>query len=727
MTAIRTAREHRVERARALRRTLFDDRVLRLVAIAAAVWIVGFATATALTGSSTLAGRIVGDWVYLLPELPLPILVFLAARHRQGRQRMFWLLLGGYVAVTVEAEAISVSYEFFQQDVPRVADALYLAGYAFAAPAIFLGFGVSPLRVLRSLLDASVVALALVAGGWDLLIRPLSQGHHLTAQLAIDLSYPALDVAIVMLLLTAALAAEEVVTPSVMLIATSFLAASVTDALYTYVVTIHGSVGAGSMLNVGWQLEFMLLGLGALVALRHSEEERAPRVTGEHDIGLALLLLAVVAVVAVAGDELHAGRQGEAIGLTLAVVAALVVRLLLAGHFKGQLAKNLQRALREQERLAISDPLTGLHNRRFFDDALELELARSRRRESSMGLLVLDLDHFKWINDRYGHQAGDDVLVETARRLEPVLRGGDLVARYGGEEFVVLLPETAPIRLREIAERCRRAVSALPFGTEGGLQLSVTVSVGGACHPEHASTLDELMGIADKALYRAKALGRDQVQVGLEHELELEVHSSSAHEFLQRLGDEIDREQGRSELSRTIAGWAELVAREMGLDTPAQRRVAVAARFHDIGKIAIPTSILRKRAQLSDAEWELVRKHPEHGARLVALVPEFRDVAPLIRDHHERPDGSGYPDGKGGEISLEAFIISVCDAWAAMRTPRAYRPPHSREYARSELVRCRGTQFDPSVVDAFLLIEERVGSPETGQLLGLPVREFQQT
>jgi HD-GYP domain-containing protein (c-di-GMP phosphodiesterase class II) len=162
-----------------------------------------------------------------------------------------------------------------------------------------------------------------------------------------------------------------------------------------------------------------------------------------------------------------------------------------------------------------------------------------------------------------------------------------------------------------------------------------------------------------------------------------------------------------------MSRWAELVAREMGLDTEAQRRCSVAARFHDIGKIAVPASILRKRDALSPQEWELVREHPEHGARLVALVPEFRDVAPLICDHHERPDGRGYPAGKAGtDIALEAAIVSVCDAWAAMRTPRAYRAAHTRDYARSELERCRGTQFDAGVVDAFLTIEEHLDAGE---------------
>jgi two-component system, cell cycle response regulator len=730
MTAIRTTHERRVERARALRRNLLSDRLLVFVTVGAVAWLVAFAVATLVTGSSSLAGKLVGDVVFLIPEAPLPVLAFLAARHRRARVRSFWLLLSGFAALWLTADTIWGVLDLASDSPPDVsiADAFYVGSYAFALAAILVGVRISWSRLMRSLLDAAVIAVALAAGGWHVLIRPIVEGADSGWAMAPSLSYPVLDIVTVFLLLTVIMAADTVIEPSVALIAGSFVVVSVVDALYTYFVTINDRNDVGTLLNIGWEVQTLLFGLACVVALRHQPDE-TPRLTEARDVGIVPLLLGVVGVVVMAGFEIRTGDTLDAVLLGSFGLAALVARLLLTAHTKGKLARELEQALSEQERLAISDALTGLHNRRFFDQAFELEVARSERSESSLGLLLLDLDHFKWINDRYGHQTGDDVLVEVARRLEPVVRGGDLLARYGGEEFVVLLPDTAPARLREVADRCRRAVGSRPFVTQAGLQLSVTVSVGGANQPEHATGMDDLVHVADKALYRAKALGRDQVQVGLEHELELEVHSSSAHEFLQRLGDEIDRAQGRSELSRAISRWAELVAREMGLDTDAQRRCSVAARFHDIGKIAVPASILRKRDQLTPQEWELVREHPQHGERLISLVPEFRDVAALIRDHHERPDGTGYPSGKSGRgISLEASIISVCDAWAAMRTPRAYRPAHSREFARGELIRCRGTQFQPAVVDAFLAIEAQLRDSVAEDLLqALALENLEQT
>jgi diguanylate cyclase (GGDEF)-like protein len=718
---IRTTHERRVERARALRRSLLADRVIVLLGALAVAWLGAFAVATVLTGSSSPAGRAVGDLVYLVPELPIPFLALLAARRRASRVRWFWTLLACFAGLWIAADTIWAAIDYIRGDVPDVslADFFYISSYPFALTAIVVGVRISWSRLVRSLLDAAVLAVALGVGAWHALVHPLVEQHLHFVPLLVSLAYPVLDVVTLFLLLTLMIAAESVISASVGFVAASFAVVSITDALYTYLFTIHQNDRAGTLLNIGWQAQALLFGFACVVALRVRETD-APRLSEPRDVGLVPLLVGVVAVVVLAGVEIRQGATLDAIALGSFGLAALVVRLLLTARAKGALARELERSLLEQERLAISDALTGLHNRRFFDQSLELEAARMERGNTSLALLLLDLDHFKWINDRYGHQVGDDVLVEVARRLEPVVRGGDLIARYGGEEFVVLLPDTGPARAREVGERCRRAVSALPFVTSSGLQLAVTVSVGGATLPDHASSGDELVHVADKALYRAKALGRDQVQIGREHDVELEVHQSSAHEFLQRLGDEIDRAQGRSELSRTMSRWAELVAREMALDSEAQRRCSVAARFHDIGKIAIPASILRKREQLSAQEWELVREHPEHGARLVALVPEFRDVAPLICDHHERPDGTGYPAGKcGDEIALEAAIVSVCDAWAAMRTPRAYRPAHTREYARGELERCRGTQFDAGVVDAFLTIEEELADSGDERLLQL--------
>jgi two-component system, cell cycle response regulator len=176
--------------------------------------------------------------------------------------------------------------------------------------------------------------------------------------------------------------------------------------------------------------------------------------------------------------------------------------------------------------------------------------------------------------------------------------------------------------------------------------------------------------------------------------------------FLQNLADEIDRRQSSEGHSRDMERWASLVAMELDLADDRQWACSTAARLNAIGKVVVPEAILNKKGPLSPDEWELIQSHPSQGAALVELAPGFEPVADIIREHQERFDGTGYPSGKSAiAISLEARIVAVCAAWAAMRAQRPYREALSREQARAELESGSGTEFDPEVVRAFLLLE----------------------
>lgn len=188
--------------------------------------------------------------------------------------------------------------------------------------------------------------------------------------------------------------------------------------------------------------------------------------------------------------------------------------------------------------------------------------------------------------------------------------------------------------------------------------------------------------------------------VALPHE------KSTVEVFLDNLADELDRRQGSEGHSRAMARWAELVAAELDLDEDRQWACSTAARLHAIGKIVVPEAVLNKKGPLSPEEWELIQSHPDRGADLVRLAPGFEKVADVIREHQERFDGTGYPAGKAAiGISLEARIVAVCGAWAAMRATRPYREALSREQARAELETGAASEFDPEVVRAFLLLE----------------------
>jgi diguanylate cyclase (GGDEF)-like protein/PAS domain S-box-containing protein/putative nucleotidyltransferase with HDIG domain len=369
----------------------------------------------------------------------------------------------------------------------------------------------------------------------------------------------------------------------------------------------------------------------------------------------------------------------------------------------------LERALVEQERLAVTDGLTGLHNRRFFDELLSLECERSARYRSVLSLIVVDLDRFKQINDRYGHHVGDLVLREVARRLSETIRSSDVVVRHGGEEFAIVLAGAPAAQARRTAERVRLAIGRQRV-TANGRAIAVTASLGVATMPWPASSKDDLLRRADRALYRAKRLGRNQVQFDdpeADPGLVVCDTGSPVLDYLQNLADEIDGRQMCSVHSVAMAAWAGRIAEALGAAQEERERVTIAARFHDIGKIVVPDAILLKPGSLSEEEWQVMREHPEQGARLVGLAPETEEVGPIIAAHHERPDGTGYPAGLAGDqIPLGARIVAVCDAWSAMLADRAYRRTLTEAEAIEQLQRGKGTQFDPTVVDVFIRLQQ---------------------
>jgi two-component system, cell cycle response regulator len=396
--------------------------------------------------------------------------------------------------------------------------------------------------------------------------------------------------------------------------------------------------------------------------------------------------------------------------LGAAGLAVLALGLLLIARAKRRLARRLERSLEEQDRLAVSDGLTGLHNQRFLDEVIKIEVERARRNDRSVALMALNLDGLAEVNRRHGRVAGDRVLVEVATRLTRCVRSSDVLARYGGDEFAAVLADTDAETALEVAERCRAAIGGTAFSLAGH-QVTVTASVGAACLPEHARTATELVDAAIGATAAAKPAGGDTVLLATgapePGEPGHEADAVSVLAYLESVADEVDRRQSIEGHSLACAAWAGLLAGALGLDDKARWRSVAAARFHDVGKIAVPVAILTKADRLTEEEWRRVREHPSQGAVLVGLAGSLGDVAPVIAEHHERPDGRGFPQGKiGSEISIEARVVAVCDAWAAMRSNRDYRAALSADEARAELLAGSGTQFDPDVAAAFLALPD---------------------
>jgi diguanylate cyclase (GGDEF)-like protein len=381
-----------------------------------------------------------------------------------------------------------------------------------------------------------------------------------------------------------------------------------------------------------------------------------------------------------------------------------------------QLAIAIQNARDYWEKLeqAIRDPLTGLYNRRFFYEALEKEVQRSARYGSTASLVLFDIDDFKRINDSLGHQAGDDVLRKIASIIDGLIRPADSFARLGGEEFGLLLPETSQLDALLAAERLRTAISRQAVLGDR----RVTISGGVATCPVDATTLEELERKADVALYWAKRNGKNLCAVASEvivSDLANESDPSLAH--LHALVAMIDAQHLHTrDHSENVAAYAVALGRALDLDGDHVVRLRQAAHFHDIGKVAVSSSILNKPAGLTPEEMDEIRLHPAVGATML-MHAGLHDEAHWIRCHHEWVNGGGYPAGLVGDaIPLESRILLVADAFEAMTSDRPYSPGIPVEDALTELRSCAGAQFDPKVVDAL------VGLVERGELAILALR-----
>jgi len=361
-------------------------------------------------------------------------------------------------------------------------------------------------------------------------------------------------------------------------------------------------------------------------------------------------------------------------------------------------------------RLALTDPLTGLGNHRHFHERLHRELLAAEDAGVPLSLCLLDVDDFKRVNDRFGHPTGDRVLAELAGRL----RHGGEAFRLGGDEFAVLMPRLDEAAADEAATAITERIRSLPLA-DG---LEVTASAGVATLRAGALERDELVRLADSALYSAKEHGKDQVRSSRENVVELAElrrlagagERAGRYRAASRLAEAVDARDafGRSH-SRRVGELAARVAERLGADSEQVELARLAGSLHDLGKLAIPEEILRKTLPLTEPERRIVQRHPQTGFRMLASLGVDR-VATWVLHHHERWDGLGYPDGLEGEaIPLGARIVFVADAFDAMTAERAYGQRLSTGEALAELRRCAGTQFDPRIVEAV------VAEVETGR------------
>jgi diguanylate cyclase (GGDEF)-like protein len=358
---------------------------------------------------------------------------------------------------------------------------------------------------------------------------------------------------------------------------------------------------------------------------------------------------------------------------------------------------------------ANTDGLTGLYNHRSFHERLEQEIARGSRFGGTFSLIMLDIDLFKAYNDIYGHLAGDQVLRKVGHYIESSIRSIDLAFRYGGEEFAVILPEARLDDAYKVAERIRKTIES----KTSSRAMPITASLGVGNWPNDGVMKEEVIGLADAALYRAKQMGRNRTclssdvlkpgssLIGVEFEAR-----PRALSIIYALAATVDAKDSYTYgHSRKVSEYAVAIAEALKLPQDRIATIRAASLLHDIGKVGVPDSILNKKTPLTEEEWKPIKAHPELGVEILRHVIDLVNCLPAILHHHEHHDGSGYPAGLSGDsIPVEARILAIADAYDAMTSPRPYREQLSLEGALKELKRCAGTQFAPEIVELFCSI-----------------------
>jgi diguanylate cyclase (GGDEF)-like protein/putative nucleotidyltransferase with HDIG domain len=416
--------------------------------------------------------------------------------------------------------------------------------------------------------------------------------------------------------------------------------------------------------------------------------------------------------------------------------------------FFGQIADQLAiavtnaRLYKRVERQATTDGLTGLFNHRTGQEKLAETLRKAERYQRNVAVVMIDIDHFKSINDTYGHPAGDTVLKHIAGIIRRDCRDVDLPVRYGGEEFLLVLPEVNQEGAVVVAERLRKTLQREVISHDD-VQLSVTASIGVAAYPEDAEAQHTLLEIADKALYMSKRLGRNQVHTASDlmfqefqdeqkqaQQDSLPVTVTAPPAVPNVIGQNIPAGPGEDkeglvpevvEMVKAMAGalyakseynkihhletarFAEMVAKVLGLNQRQIEQIRVAGLLHDVGLLSVPEEIVNKPGQVTADELRVLMQHPVMGAQMFRPIHALKEICDILENHHECWDGTGYPRGlKGEEIPLSARIIAIVDAYHAMISDRPYRPAMAKEKAKRVLRNGAGTQFDPFLVDIFI-------------------------
>jgi diguanylate cyclase (GGDEF)-like protein len=588
------------------------------------------------------------------------------------RERAAWIVLGLAVLAWTLGELYftAVLWTDASPPVPSPAD----AGYLSLPPLIILGVLLLTRARMREVprmvfVDGLVAGLAVGAMSAAIVFKPvLDTLHGLSISVITNFAYPVLDLIMLGVLIGLLAIGGRRVDRRLAVLALGVLCFWASDTIYL-IKDAAGTWVSGGPFDPGW---WTIALCAAIAAWMDPEKALAGRrLNGARaSIRIPVAFASVAIAVLVAGS--FTAITVPAVVLASTALLAVLVRLVLT--FRAH-----QSMLANSRIEAATDPLTGLGNRRALAAALDARLDADAPEPLLLGLF--DLNGFKNYNDGFGHGAGDLLLQRLARSLTSVLPPPAAAYRMGGDEFCVLLPAG------DVGQALLRAAHAVLHERGDGFEISA--SLGSVLLPNETADSSEALRLADHRMYSDKSSSR---------------RSGTAQEIARTLLSALaQRDPHLTDHMADVERLAIATARVLGLPDDQVELIALGAELHDVGKVAIPETILLKPGPLTEQEWTLMRQHTVAGERILDTSPALGEVAPLVRSSHERWDGKGYPDHlAGAEIPLGARIIAVCDSYDAMTSDRSYRRAMSEEVALAELHAGAGSQFDPKVVGAFL-------------------------
>lgn len=423
----------------------------------------------------------------------------------------------------------------------------------------------------------------------------------------------------------------------------------------------------------------------------------------KYSVGVSICYSSIIMAI----DLLFNKPSAEASVIYLEKDIVLTAVLFIISIVLGMYVDTERQYFKELKKVANMDELTGIHNHRYFQDALT-RLIEECNDSTEVSLLFMDIDYFKHYNDTHGHQAGDLLLREVGDILKVCIRNGDIVSRYGGEEFAVILPNTGQQHAIRVGERIRKKIEESYFkGQESQPNKNLTMSIGVSTYPKVANSKYDLISTADHALYKAKAFNRNRVEHYHSILDELYENNQVNKEVLDNLKKLMRMINQKDKYTyghvERVVKYCKYFGGYLRLSPKEQIDLQIGAYLHDIGKFDISKEVLNKRNNLNSEEFEAFKSHSMNGEIIIKDIECLKLFIPMVKYHHERYDGKGYPEGlKAEEIPYLARVLAIVDSFDSMTSTEPYISEKVKDSAIASLLADSGKAFDPQLVELFV-------------------------